>query len=401
MTQYSPAPPLPVSDERIQELIWVCRDHNVFPLFLEHHYPGQTEHPVDQFLSTLIPEVAGYLKAHSPDALEEMFRQLPFGMFPGRFGVGHRDLGDPITLERLALGWVIWRTNREYFSWDEVVAPTRESAVLARFPELAAQIDKHGLLQISDEMVLKRGGIIYRDHVLHYHQGLRRGFSSNPNFDFLELLLRYRANSGDRNTFRIGIDHRRLMRASFYREMYESDRWYGAPFDRERLDDRHDVGVTSFVRTQPSPLDFFFGKLNRTEVLRSVDGDVKTFEIEELNAVSEARGDMVLNRYIHAERDMRKGAFRHFDGAVKIYLRDQYAERMAGKLPHKDSHKKLKVFRIDGDIDAEVWINLTLLFFRGNELVLEYFDPNQYQAQFGPEIARYQQLVADGALSHQ
>jgi hypothetical protein len=75
-------------------------------------------------------------------------------------------------------------------------------------------------------------------------------------------------------------------------------------------------------------------------------------------------------------REMREGAFRHFDGAIKVYLKDRYAERMRAKLPHKDSYKKLKVFRIDGDINADVWINLTLLFFRGNELVLEYFDPN-------------------------
>lgn len=124
----------------------------------------------------------------------------------------------------------------------------------------------------------RTGGIIYRGHVLHYHQGLRRGFSSNPNFDFLELFLRYRKASAGLNTFRIGIDHRRLMEARFYNEECERDHWYGALFDRERLDDRNDVGLTSFVRTQPSPLDFFFGKLDRTEVFRSVNGDVKTFE---------------------------------------------------------------------------------------------------------------------------
>jgi hypothetical protein len=97
---------------------------------------------------------------------------------------------------------------------------------------------------------------------------------------------------------------------------------------------------------------------------------------------------------------MRKGVFRHFDGAVKVYLRDRYADRLGKNLPDRDSHKKLKVFRIDGEIDADVWVNLTLLFFRGNELVLEYLDPDQYQEKFGPRIARYQQLVAEGKLSH-
>jgi hypothetical protein len=192
------------------------------------------------------------------------------------------------------------------------------------------------------------------------------------------------------------------MHVSLYQEMFESDYWFGAPFDQGRLDDRADVGVTAFFRSQPSPLDFFFGKLLRTEVFRNVDGDVKTFEIEELIDVSEAHGEYVLNRYVHAERDMKRGVFRHCDGAVKIYLRDQYEQRVdpERRLPDKSSHRKLKVFRIDGEIDAEVWINLTLLFFRGNELVLEYFDPEQYQEEFGPRIAHYQQLVAEGKLTH-
>src|SRR5206468_4533078 len=114
-----------------------------------------------------------------------------------------------------------------------------------------------------------------------------------------------------------GIDHRRLMHVSFYEEMWESDRWFGAPFNRARLDDRSDVGVTSLVRSKPSPLDLF-DNLLRTEVFRSVDRGVKTFEIEELADISEALGDYVVNRYMHAERDMKNGVLRHFDGAVKV-----------------------------------------------------------------------------------
>jgi hypothetical protein len=97
---------------------------------------------------------------------------------------------------------------------------------------------------------------------------------------------------------------------------------------------------------------------------------------------------------------MQKGVFRHFDGAVKVYLKDEYAERMGRRLPHKDSHAKLKLFRSDGEIESDVWSNLTLLFFRGNELVLEYFDPERYQATFGPQIAHYQKLVAEGKRAH-
>lgn len=54
---------------------------------------------------------------------------------------------------------------------------------------------------------------------------------------------------------------------------------------------------------------------------------------------------------------------------------------------------------IDGDIGDEVWISLGPRFFRANELVLRYFDPKRYWAEFGPELARYRQFVPVGVLT--
>ena len=34
------APELPIDGRRIEEFIQVCRHHNVFPVFLGHHYPA-------------------------------------------------------------------------------------------------------------------------------------------------------------------------------------------------------------------------------------------------------------------------------------------------------------------------------------------------------------------------
>jgi hypothetical protein len=35
---------------------------------------------------------------------------------------------------------------------------------------------------------------------------------------------------------------------------------------------------------------------------------------------------------------------------------------------------QIKLFRIDGTVDADKWLDLTAFFVRGNELVLRYFD---------------------------
>jgi hypothetical protein len=56
------------------------------------------------------------------------------------------------------------------------------------------------------------------------------------------------------------------------------------------------------------------------------------------------------------------------------------------------SHWKPKLFRIDartdaagnyvGAIDIDTWINLTSMFFKGNIMLIEYFDPDLYAEHY-------------------
>jgi len=95
--------------------------------------------------------------------------------------------------------------------------------VLKVYPELRDRFDKDGLLSIDDDLVLHDGAIEYRDHVLHYHQLLRRGYTANPNFDFLGRLSRYHRQTKPANSFRVAIDHRRIMPKEYYERIIELD----------------------------------------------------------------------------------------------------------------------------------------------------------------------------------
>ena len=48
--------------------------------------------------------------------------------------------------------------------------------------------------------------------------------------------------------------------------------------------------------------------------------------------------------------------------------------------------RKVKRFRIDGDIDVGRWLELVGFFYQGNEMVLEYFDPEEYERRFGEKV---------------
>ena len=94
-------------------------------------------------------------------------------------------------------------------------------------------------------------------------------------------------------------------------------------------------------------------------------------------------GPYNLNRYVHAERDIARGVLRHFDGAVKVYRKEDYTERVGTHIPGAlRSFVKPKLFRIDGDIAVEEWIDLVCLFMKSNEMVVEYFNPVAFLEMF-------------------
>ena len=80
----------------------------------------------------------------------------------------------------------------------------------------------------------------------------------------------------------------------------------------------------------------------------------------------------VLARYLHTIRDTSEGAFIHCDGAVKAYARDDYPLTMDAFRHRGRSAKYRKVFRLDGHLRADEWSTITSLWFRGNQLILEY-----------------------------
>jgi hypothetical protein len=262
--------------------------------------------------------------------------------------------------------------------------------VLGIYPELKDRTDPDGLLHIDGALRLFDGGIEYKDHILHYHQFLRRGFHSNPNYDFLGRFINYYHQTKARNSFRIAIDHRRIMPKEFYQQLGERDAWFGPPFDRSKLDDPNGVGLIVIKRVKPSLFDMAGNKLDRTEFYWSYKDGVKTFEVEELSSDEELFDSYYLNRYVHSERDVNLRVLRHFDGAVKVYLKDDYPGRMKTQLPNElKSHRKVKLYRIDGDVDIDEWIELTCLFFKFNEMLIEYFNAEQFETRFGEKIRHY------------
>lgn len=125
----------------------------------------------------------------------------------------------------------------------------------------------------------------------------------------------------------------------------------------------------------PAEKLFHVPQWDRTEFLWTYRDGIKTFQAEEISLAERVYSSYYFNRYVHSEIDIAGKVLRHFDGAVKVYPGDQYAQRLSSNMPDvpRVLHKP-KVFRIDGNIDVDTWASLTSLFFKGNRMVRDYLD---------------------------
>lgn len=370
---------LPLDPQKLNAFIRKARHYNIFPIYLPRYMAEGQKHPIKEQLTGLVEETCEYLSACTEREIECLLDHMPSGY---RMFVDSKVETDE-QRRRFAIYYVSSEVQRSYFSFEGAIDQRpEESEVLKAYPELGGRFDKDGLLPVDSEFVLHDGGIEYRDHILHYHQLLRRGYASNPNFDFLGRFMRYYQRSNASNTFRIAIDHRRIMPKEFYARIVECDTWYGPTFDTNKLDDPNYVGLTVVARNKNSLFEMTCS-LDRTEFFWSHKNGVKTFQVEEIAGDSYTFDQYYFNRYVHSERDISTRAFRHLDGAVKVYLKDSFHKRKETFLPDEyRSYRKVKLWRIDGEVDLDDWIDLTSFFFKCNEMIVEYFNPKQFEQMF-------------------
>ena len=371
---------LPIDQKKLKDLVKKCKHYNIFAIFLPNYY-GERDHPVSKLLTQLVKECVEYLSAMSEEEINSLIASLPpsVRMMIDQSGT----YGENVSTQRVAIYYLVAEVNRKYKqivrAWERDL---NESEVLKTYPELGERLDDEGLMQIDDGLELLEGGILYRDHVLHYHQFLRRGFTSNMNFDFTSRFIMYYQKTMKKNSFRIAIDHRRIMPKEFYERIIEFDKWFGPTFDATKIDDPNAVGLTVLKRNKNSLFELT-NNLDRTEFFWSFRDGVKTLQIEEVSDIDYKFDGYNINRYVHSERETRQQIFRHLDGAAKVYLENNYEGRFASKIPNEAKcHAKPKLFRIDGSIGIRDWIELISFFYKSNEMIIEYFNPGEFERRF-------------------
>ena len=254
-------------------------------------------------------------------------------------------------------------------------------------PDLS--VDKEGLFSwdgLTSLFDLKpiNPGYFYTDNFMAMASPVfRRGFHGVNNWAprFIDIFWQLRDSSIDAY---IALDHDRVRVNVDSSRCLEEDTWYGAPFNEDiaKIED----GVMHL--RPPSDLDahyldFLFKDAYALDICWNTKNNIKSFQALEFKGKETT---VVLNnqkfhpvRYVHAEYDVEKGEFRHFDGAIQYHTNEEYNVRKDSNFRHniKDNSKvkplSVKVFKLNGSISTDMWTEFSSHFFAGNPLVHEYF----------------------------
>lgn len=222
----------------------------------------------------------------------------------------------------------------------------------------------------------------------YFRRGHYEGNSFAPRF--IELFWSYNSHGNDKyisldfDKVRVNVDNRMSM---------EFDTWYGAKFNNniEEIEDGT-VKLAPPLDLQSFDIELFFGNVHSLNIKwytavsieYGKEKNIKVFQAEEFQ---KPNSRIVKNgieyfpaKYIHAEFDIQSGNFRHFDGAIHFYTENEYLRRRDTDFNHNKKNgyqiKTLsqKLFKINGKIEVEKWVQLTSQFFTKNPLVIEYFE---------------------------
>ena len=156
-----------------------------------------------------------------------------------------------------------------------------------------------------------------------------------------------------------------------------ADYWFGCHLTMKTIDslDRRDLGETWHMRPADRETTLTSLPLAATVFRWSADGHLKKLEVVEITP-RDSCGDgvLIVNRYLHALRDTTLKRFIHVDGAVRAYdPADYQATRENPQGPIGEPIHYRKLFRVDGVLEDDMWGRVLAHWFRGNELVIEYF----------------------------
>jgi len=245
--------------------------------------------------------------------------------------------------------------------------------VLRRFPFIQEVIvkDKHQLYPLSELNSINPGVYRLDDLIIFANIHFRRS-SSYLNTLNTEFLSELEMCPKDYNP-KIALDFDLIGLFHTFKMSHEFEYWWGPKFDASLDNIKYNItrhGATNHQR--------FFFNLKYTDFYWHEQDGKHCFECEEILDENTTEVTSTYNmRYVHSLVDTVTKLPNHLDGAIRSYNFDEYLDRSQNKSNIKISvkaNKYIKLWRIDGEIEVELWKRLICHYYRDNTLPGEYFN---------------------------
>ncbi len=268
--------------------------------------------------------------------------------------------------------------------------------IIATFPNIVnllnskVKVDKEELVDfnmLTKEFKIKpffSGYLFSENYMVMAHSYFRRAHYPKNNFSpkFIDIFWPFSKNNNEKH---IALDFDRVRINVDNRKYVEYDSWFGAKFTQE-IENIEDgiIKLRPPLEFDDFDIDFFFDSTYSLDIKWTSYEKIKVFQLEEFKTenykITKNEVEYFPVKYIHAEFDTELKTFRHFDGAIHFYTDIEYYARRDDDFNYNDKNKEQlktlsqKLFKINGQIEVEKWIELVSHYLSGDPLIFEYFE---------------------------
>lgn len=250
-------------------------------------------------------------------------------------------------------------------------------------------LDKDGLVNVNDLCTKYNfnnmgNGYFYNNHYkIMINNMLRLKFSKTNHYN--QSLIDTIFEVGKNNLLYIALDSDRIdicVEDTFYSEKAYN---YGVRFDMN-ISNLKTSAVLYKPETNipPDIINMFFEDAYSLDIKWYLRNGVKTFQAYEFKTentkINYKNKELYPVRYVHSEFDMQDNCFKHIDGSIHFFEKNDYFIRRDENFNYdyklKNSIKPLskKLFKVNGNISTKQWIKIVSDYFFQNPLIIEYFN---------------------------
>ena len=277
----------------------------------------------------------------------------------------------------------------ESFEYIQTIGIVAKAQGIARTLLGPIKVERDGLISFNEiasrlpPSLHHEGCFAGPDFILMAHPCYRRGMHPVNNWAprFVDLFWRFNGPGIEKY---IALDENRVRVDVDGPGYFEADTWYGAPFNEDIRNIKPGIAkLRPPLDLESRHVSFFFANAYCLDIEWSESNGIKSFQALEMKTEEvriEVRGQQYFPaRYLHAEFDLKANCFRHFDGAIQHFTEEEYLQRrdsdfnMTMKNPAHVKARSSKVFKINGPLRTESWVEFCCHFYAANPLTFEYF----------------------------